>query len=55
MVRRGFKMGGRSTFGLRRMLVSVDGKPKQILAIGERKSIHNDRVIIVPGPESELQ
>ncbi len=55
LVRRGFKMGGRSTYGLQRMLVSADGKPKQLLANGERKSIHNDRVIIVPGPESELQ
>jgi DNA invertase Pin-like site-specific DNA recombinase len=55
LVKHGFKMGGRSTYGLRRMLVSVDGKPKQLLARGERKSIHNDRVVIVPGPEGELQ
>lgn len=55
LVKRGFKMGGRPTYGLRRMLISADGKPKQLLANGERKSIHNDRVIIVPGPESELK
>jgi DNA invertase Pin-like site-specific DNA recombinase len=55
LVTHGFKMGGRSTYGLRRMLVSADGKPKQLLAIGERKSIHNDRVIIMPGPDDELQ
>ncbi len=29
-------------------------KAKQLLGVGERKSIHNDRVIVVQGPENEV-
>jgi DNA invertase Pin-like site-specific DNA recombinase len=51
----GFKQGGVPGFGLRRMLVSPAGVPKQQLASGERKSIATDRVILVPGPPEEIQ
>jgi DNA invertase Pin-like site-specific DNA recombinase len=51
----GFKQGGVPGFGLRRMLVSAAGTPKQELAAGERKSITTDRVILVPGPSDEVQ
>ena len=51
----GFKQGGRAGYGLRRMLVDPDKKPKQILEFGERKSIATDRVILVPGPSPEVQ
>jgi DNA invertase Pin-like site-specific DNA recombinase len=51
----GFKQGGPPGYGLRRMLVSSDGEPKQLLADGERKSIATDRVILVPGPANELR
>jgi len=51
----GFKQGGPPGLGLRRMLVSADGKRKQLLANGERKNIATDRVILVPGPEEEIQ
>ncbi|MFL6306289.1 MAG: recombinase family protein [Candidatus Sulfotelmatobacter sp.] len=51
----GFKQGGRPGYGLRRLLVSPDGTPKQPLAEGERKSIATDRVILVPGPSHEVQ
>src|SRR5260221_751980 len=51
----GFKAGGVPGYGLRRMLVSASGVPKQELAIGERKSIATDRVILVPGPPHEVQ
>jgi DNA invertase Pin-like site-specific DNA recombinase len=50
----GFKPGGLPGYGLRRMLVSIDGQPKQILASGERKSITTDRVVLIPGPEEEI-
>jgi hypothetical protein len=40
---------------LRRMLVSPSRVPKQILVQGERKSIATDRVILVLGPEPEVQ
>jgi len=45
LARLGFKQGGVSGYGLRRMLVSASGVPKQELAAGERKSIATDRVI----------
>lgn len=51
----GFKQGGMPGYGLRRLLVSGDGHPKQQLAFGERKSIASDRVILVPGPAEEVQ
>jgi DNA invertase Pin-like site-specific DNA recombinase len=51
----GFKTGGVPGYGLRRMLVSASGVPKQELGIGERKSIATDRVILVPGPANEIQ
>ena len=51
----GFRQGGVAGFGLRRQLVGLDGVPKQVLAKGERKSIQNDRVILVPGPEEEVK
>src|SRR5579863_1849461 len=53
---KGFRgSGGRPGFGLRRMLVSADGTPKQLLADGERKALMNDRVILVPGPEEAVK
>ena len=51
----GYKQGGVPGYGLRRMLVSASGVPKQELASGERKSIATDRVILVPGPAHEIQ
>ena len=51
----GFKQGGMPGYGLRRMLVSPAGAPKQILESGERKSLATDRVILVPGPAHEVQ
>jgi len=51
----GFKQGGPPGYGLRRMLVSPERAPKQLLRSGERKSIATDRVILVPGPSQEVQ
>jgi DNA invertase Pin-like site-specific DNA recombinase len=51
----GFRQGGVAGYGLRRQLVGVDGEAKQVLAKGERKSIQNDRVILIPGPEEEVK
>lgn len=55
LARLGFKQGGMAGYGLRRLLVSADGTPKQQLAFGERKSIATDRVILVPGPAEEVR
>ncbi|MGA8733640.1 MAG: recombinase family protein [Terriglobales bacterium] len=51
----GFKQGGMPGYGLRRMLVSSDGQPKQVLRSGERKSIATDRVILVPSTAHDVQ
>ncbi|MGZ5147794.1 MAG: recombinase family protein, partial [Burkholderiales bacterium] len=40
----GFKQGGSAGYGLRRMCISSTGQPRQILQMGERKSIPSDRV-----------
>ena len=51
----GFKQGGIPGYGLRRLLVSENRIPKQLLAHGEMKSISTDRVILVPGPACEIE
>jgi DNA invertase Pin-like site-specific DNA recombinase len=55
LARLGFKQGGSPGYALRRMLLSAAGIPKQELAFGERKSIATDRVVLVPGPATEVQ
>ena len=50
----GYKLGGTTPYGLRRMLLDPSGKPKQILAPGERKSLTTERVILVPGEPDEV-
>jgi len=55
LVERGFRQGGAAGFGLRRLLVDQDGKPKFLLRRGEQKSLLTDRVILVPGPPQEIR
>jgi DNA invertase Pin-like site-specific DNA recombinase len=50
----GFRQGGTPGFGLRRLLLDQHGQPKSILARGERKSFQMERVILTPGPDSEV-
>jgi DNA invertase Pin-like site-specific DNA recombinase len=50
----GFKQGGLPGYGLRRMLLSADGHPRQVLEFGERKSLVTERVTLVPGPAAEV-
>ncbi len=50
----GFRTGGSPGYGFRRLLISSDRKPKQELAPGQRKSIVEDRVILIPGSEEEV-
>ena len=54
LIRRGYRQGGAAGFGLRRLLVDVNGEPKGELGRGEHKSIATDRVILVPGPPDEV-
>lgn len=51
----GFHMAGQAGFGLRRAMIDATGNIKQILERGERKSIQTDRVILVPGPDHEVE
>ena len=53
--KKGFRVGGRPGYGLRRVLVSKDGIRRQELAAGEWKSVTNERVVLSLGPEQELQ
>jgi DNA invertase Pin-like site-specific DNA recombinase len=55
LIERGFRQGGSAGFGLRRRLVDQNRNPKEILARGVHKSIQTDRVILVPGPELEVE
>ena len=55
IVQHGFKAGGAAGYGYRRLLLSPDGHPKQVLALGERKNIATDRVVLTPGPSSEVE
>ena len=55
IARLGFRAVGMAAFGLRRMMVSPDGKRSILLQDGERKAIHTDRTILVPGPKSEVE
>lgn len=54
LIELGFRQGGSAGFGLRRCLIAQDGTSKGQLARGECKSIATDRVILVPGPASEI-
>lgn len=55
LIQMGFKQGGAAGFGLRRMLIDQTGQPKGTLKFGEQKSLQTDRVVLVPGPESEQE
>jgi DNA invertase Pin-like site-specific DNA recombinase len=51
----GFRQGGVAGFGLRRMLVNQVGERKGVLEHRQQKSIQTDRVILVPGPDEEVE
>ncbi len=55
LVQLGFRVGGRAGYGLRRMLLSTDGKRKHQLKDGERKSLLTDRVVLVPGSKNQVE
>lgn len=55
LIQMGFKQGGTAGFGLRRMLIDQNGQHKGILKIGEHKSLQTDRVILVRGPDEEVE
>ena len=55
LVRKGYKPGGVAGYGLRRLLLTSDGKPKAVLQDGERKSLITERVTYTLGPANELR
>ncbi len=55
LVELGFRQGSTPGFGLRRQLIDENGNFKHTLGPGERKSLQTDRVILVPGPSSEVE
>jgi DNA invertase Pin-like site-specific DNA recombinase len=55
LIELGFRQGGASGPGLRRLLVDQDRNAKAELRCGERKSLQTDRVVLVPGPPDEVE
>lgn len=55
LIQMGYRQGGPAGFGLRRLLVDQSGESKAILKRGEHKSLQTDRVVLVPGPDDEIE
>jgi len=55
LIREGFRQGGMAGYGLRRMLRDSQGHEKGLLQFGEQKSLQTDRVVLVPGPDEEVE
>lgn len=55
LIELGFRQGGPAGYGLRRVLVDEHGLLKSDLHRGEHKSLQTDRVILMPGPDSEIR
>jgi DNA invertase Pin-like site-specific DNA recombinase len=53
LARLGFKMGGPTGYGLQRLAVDEEFRPKGILAYGEQKFLSTDRVRVLPGTADE--
>jgi DNA invertase Pin-like site-specific DNA recombinase len=51
----GYRQGGPAGYGLRRYLINERNEPKAPLEPGEHKSLQTDRVILVPGPDEEVE
>jgi DNA invertase Pin-like site-specific DNA recombinase len=55
LIELGFRQGGHAGYGLRRILVDEHGQQKAELKRGEHKSLQTDRVILIPGPDEEIE
>jgi DNA invertase Pin-like site-specific DNA recombinase len=55
LIELGYRQGGPAGYGLRRQLIDQNGVPKSQLVRGEHKSIQTDRIILIPGPEQEIE
>ena len=54
LIEMGFRQGGPAGYGLRRVLVDEHRQPKGTLKRGEHKSLQTDRVVLVAGPDEEV-
>ena len=54
LIELGYRQGGPPGFGLRRSLIDQAGTSKGELTRGEHKSIQTDRVVLIPGPDEEI-
>lgn len=50
----GYRMGSRTPYGLRRLLLDEHGQAKTLLQPGEAKNLRWEKVVLVPGPPEEL-
>jgi len=55
LIELGFRQGGPAGYGLRRILVDEQRNPKGMLSRGEHKSLQTDRVVLVAGPDEEVE
>jgi DNA invertase Pin-like site-specific DNA recombinase len=55
LIEHGFRQGGPAGFGLRRLLIDESRNPKGELGRGDRKSLQTDRVVLIPGPDEEIE
>jgi hypothetical protein len=51
----GFRTGATPGYALRRCLLDEHGNRRMSLDFGQQKSLHTDRVILVPGPAEEIR
>jgi DNA invertase Pin-like site-specific DNA recombinase len=51
----GYFTGGWPGYGLRRMLLGPDGKPRRLLGLHEYKAVRTERMTLVPGPPREVK
>lgn len=51
----GFKQGGLAGYGFRRLALKACGSPRAVLAHGEGKITVTDRVILIWGPDAEVE
>ncbi len=50
----GFRTGGAAPYGFRRLLLDESREPVQVLERGQRKSIQNQRVTLIPAEDDEV-
>ncbi len=55
LIELGFRQGGSAGYGLRRVLIDLHREVKGELRRGEQKSLQTDRVVLMPGPDSEIR